>query len=104
MKTLHGNVDPVQYIRASTFDRVFIVERGCFACRIQIDNRTLLCHEAPSDATVPNGIQFIEELCELIVGNLPDLWQLGKAYLSNEIGNKVRLSSVPTMLRKALSR
>jgi len=45
--------------------------------------------QASGDAAVPNGIQFIEELCELIVGNLPDLWQLGKAYLSNEIGNKV---------------
>eukprot|EP00795_Rhopilema_esculentum_P001081 gene1081-15414_t len=40
------------------------------------------------DASIPNGIQFIEELCELIVGNMPDLLQLGKAYLSGEIGSK----------------
>ena len=30
MKMLHVEVDPVQYDRANTFDRVFIVECGVF--------------------------------------------------------------------------
>ena len=33
----------------------------------------------------PQRIMYIEELCEILTYNLPDLWKLGQAYFSGSI-------------------
>jgi len=36
----------------------------------------------------PQGILMVNDLCKVIMTNLPDLWNLGQTYLSNQLGDK----------------
>ncbi|XP_076112322.1 exocyst complex component 2-like isoform X2 [Mytilus galloprovincialis] len=49
------------------------------------DSNSLKLEHGSSKFTNPQRIMYIEELCEILTYNLPDLWKLGQAYFSGAL-------------------
>lgn len=73
-------------------DAVCLVSRVSFLC---INRAVLLCAfnflfvSVKGVSAVPQRVLFVEELSELLIEGLPDLWKLGQAYFNGDLAADV---------------
>ena len=58
----------------TTFDQTIIKDHQANSSKLRDPN------------TPPNRVQFAEEICEIVADQLPNLWRLGQAYFTKELG------------------